>query len=257
MPESNLNSIEQLRAMAASGKISAEEFELLRGAMEQQNAEQTRARAGAAQRLTKSRTQRQLGGVCAGLARRFQTEPWRARAVFVAAPALTSLCGLSAHNPFCVLPFFLFLFVTLFLLPLVYLLLFIFLPWDAPAVPAAAAAPVPRSGWLALQLILLWIVLNAILGFLMPHIEDSFRQRSAPPGFSGGFLFSASSLFLHYGFSFFFLCLALLCLHMTLADFPRPRAILGRVARGGCYGFLITLILLLGALFVAMRPLAH
>jgi len=108
MPDSNTSSAEQLDALLEEGKISQEEYETLRKAMDATEIEEAeRRRYNVPQRLRKSRKNRQLGGVCAGIAERMGVSPWHVRGVALIAFVLTRGIALVA-----------------------YLCLYLLLPWD-------------------------------------------------------------------------------------------------------------------------------
>lgn len=85
MPEPNVTSAEQLDALLEEGKISREEYETLREAMDATAAEEAARRRHERRRLGKSWNNRQLGGVCAGIAEHFGIAPWRVRLIFALA----------------------------------------------------------------------------------------------------------------------------------------------------------------------------
>jgi phage shock protein PspC (stress-responsive transcriptional regulator) len=108
MPDPNASSAEQLDALLEDGKISREEYETLRKAMDATVADEAeRRRYKTPQRLRKSRKNRQLGGVCAGIAERIGVSPWRVRGVALIAFVFTQGIALIA-----------------------YLCLYLLLPWD-------------------------------------------------------------------------------------------------------------------------------
>ncbi len=82
MPEPNVTSAEQLDGLLEEGKISQEEHETLREAMDATAAEEAARRRRERGRLRKSWKKRQLGGVCAGIAEHFGIDPWRVRLNF-------------------------------------------------------------------------------------------------------------------------------------------------------------------------------
>ncbi len=100
------DSLEQLDALRASGKVSAEEYEALREALERSEPPRPAPLLQHA-RLRKSWRQRQIGGVCGGIATFLDVNPWLVRILAILL-ALSS-CGLAL---------------------LVYLVLYIALPWD-------------------------------------------------------------------------------------------------------------------------------
>jgi phage shock protein PspC (stress-responsive transcriptional regulator) len=110
MSTTDMAAEERLDAMLASGKISPEEHGRLREAMRRgphiRLPEPRR-------RLAKSMADRQVFGVCAGLAKHFGVDPWVVRLLFVLGFLFTS--GL----------FF-----------WLYVILYLFLPWDESGAPS-------------------------------------------------------------------------------------------------------------------------
>jgi phage shock protein PspC (stress-responsive transcriptional regulator) len=100
------DSQEQLDALRASGKLSEEEYETLRDALERREAPPQLVPLPRP-RLRKSWRNRQLGGVCGGIANFLDINAWLIR--ILALVFAFSSCGLAL---------------------LVYLILYIALPWD-------------------------------------------------------------------------------------------------------------------------------
>ena len=150
MPDTNASSAEQLDALLEDGKISQEEYETLRKAMDATEAEEAdRGRRKATQRLRKSRKNRQLGGVCAGIAERIGISPWRVRWVALIAFVLTQGIALVA-----------------------YLCLYLLLPWDeTEELKTSEKESFPRK--FLVRLGALWL-LNLLVMWL------SFTTRLAP-----------------------------------------------------------------------------
>jgi phage shock protein PspC (stress-responsive transcriptional regulator) len=72
----DLNSIEQLDALLAEGKISEEDYETLRSAMERnEEADTTTDHGAAAGPLRRSTRDRVIGGVCGGIAEHLGVDP--------------------------------------------------------------------------------------------------------------------------------------------------------------------------------------
>jgi len=102
------DSLEQLEALRAGKKISDEEYQTLRDALERHELPRHMVSTPSQRpRLRKSWRQRQLGGVCGGIAKFLDVNPWLVRILAVLL-ALSS-CGLAL---------------------LLYLILYVALPWD-------------------------------------------------------------------------------------------------------------------------------
>ena len=105
----NVTSLDQLEAMLAEGRISDDDYSVLRQAFDSGPRRPTvrmEPVAAPSKRWGKSWKNRQLGGVCGGIAEAMELNPWTLRLVFIAAFLFT---GGSAF--------------------LVYMLLYIVLPW--------------------------------------------------------------------------------------------------------------------------------
>ena len=135
MPDPNASSAEQLDALLEDGKISREEYETLRKAMDATEADEAeRGRYKATQRLCKSRKNRQLGGVCAGIAERIGVSPWHVRGVALIAFLLTRGLALVA-----------------------YLCLYLLLPWDeTEELEGGEKEPFPRTFLVRLGVLFPW-----------------------------------------------------------------------------------------------------
>ncbi len=158
MPDPNASSAEQLDALLEEGKISQEEYETLRKAMDATEIDAAeRRRYKAPQRLRKSWKNRQLGGVCAGIAERIGVSPWHVRAVALIAFLLTR--GIAV---------------------LVYVCLYFLLPWDeTEAIETREKGPLPwkfvvRLG--ALWLLNLLVMCPFLTMRLAPLFEDLGRN---------------------------------------------------------------------------------
>ena len=171
MPDPNVTSAEQLDDLLREGKISREEYETLRKAMDSAAAEEAEHRRhNATPRLSKSWKNRQLGGVCAGIAERFGIEPWRIRLIFFLAFLFTTGIGLFIY--LAVSPTLLAFVVTAGVTLLVYLVLFIILPWKDRTVPTA------RQEWkgFAVRLAVLWLANLAVYRYLVPYCMNIFEN---------------------------------------------------------------------------------
>jgi phage shock protein PspC (stress-responsive transcriptional regulator) len=157
MPDSNASSAEQLDALLEEGKISREEYETLRKAMDATVADEAeRRRRKAPQRLRKSRKNRQLGGVCAGIAERIGISPWRVRWVALIAFLLTRGIAL-----------------------VVYLCLYLLLPWDeTEELKASEKEPVPRK--FLVRLGGLWLANLLLCVFLGGYFSEIFEGLGQP-----------------------------------------------------------------------------
>ena len=110
MNEQNATASEQLDALLSQGKISQQDYDTLHKAMEERLAEDLKRREKElAPRLWRSGKNRYLGGVCAGLGERFGIDAWKIR--------LIALLLLLVMWPLTVI---------------VYVTLWLVLPWDEP-----------------------------------------------------------------------------------------------------------------------------
>ena len=161
MPDPNASSVEQLDALLEEGKISREEYETLRKAMDATEVDEAqRRRYKAPQRLRKSRKNRQLGGVCAGIAERIGISPWRVRWVALIAFVLTQGIALVA-----------------------YLCLYLLLPWDeTEELDVREKEPLSRKFlvrlgvlWL-LNLLVLWLLFTTRLAPLFEGVARTLPK---------------------------------------------------------------------------------
>lgn len=130
-------SIEHLDALLAEGRLSEEEYETLRAAIESKHEESTlQEQKAARRRLAKSWQVRQLGGVCGGIAKFFDVNPWLVRALAVVAAFVS--CGAAF---------------------LAYVILYAFLPWDEEE--AHLVWRFPKS----ILLVMLGAIVVSFLGF--------------------------------------------------------------------------------------------
>jgi phage shock protein PspC (stress-responsive transcriptional regulator) len=172
MPDPNATSAEQLDDLLREGKISREEYETLRKAMDTAAADEAEHRRHeASPRLGKSWKNRQLGGVCAGIAERFGMEPWRIRLIFSMAFLFTTAIGLLVYQTLSrtLLAFMVPAGVT----PLAYLVLFIILPWHEKGdQPYDWKPPWGFAGRLAA----LWFANLAVYRYLVPYCVNIFQD---------------------------------------------------------------------------------
>jgi phage shock protein PspC (stress-responsive transcriptional regulator) len=171
MPDPNVTSAEQLDDLLREGKISQEEYETLRKAMDTAAAEEAEHRRHEARpRLGRSWKNRQLGGVCAGIAERFGMEPWCIRLIFCMAFLFTSFLALSMYGH--VLPTGLMILFTVGPTPLAYLVLCIILPWNDKTISTA------HQEWkgFAVRVAVLWPANLAAYGYLAPHCARIFED---------------------------------------------------------------------------------
>jgi phage shock protein C len=135
--KSNATSIEQLESMLRDGRISSEEYARLRDVMRGK----PQADRSAARRLRKSWTDRQLGGVCGGLARYYGVSATRIRLAFLLLLLLTGGTAMA-----------------------VYLALYIVLPWDE-----SNPSRIPEFPWKFLAAVLvLGVGLIALIQVVVP-----------------------------------------------------------------------------------------
>ena len=162
-----INSTEHLENLFREGKISQSDYEMLRQALETKACEETAARqetafreatAAVPRRLCKSWTNRQVGGVCGGIGEYFGLDAWLIRA------AALLLVLLSCSS-----------------VMLVYLVLYLVLPWDPSYAEHQSQVPERRHWWLPFASILcaLWILDLAILTFGVPYLVDIYAQMGA------------------------------------------------------------------------------
>ena len=151
----NVTSSEQLDELLGSGKISQQEYDTLRTAMDAEPGNDTRSyRRG--RQLCKSRKNRLMEGVCAGIAGRIGTDPWRVRAAFVVAFILSA--GLAL---------------------LVYVVLALVLPWDSVDEPSGISAPM-RSYWMfAAAVGSFWMLYVAFGVLFVPQIMGILEHSEA------------------------------------------------------------------------------
>lgn len=134
MPEGNATSIEQLESMLREGRISNEEYTRLRDAMRAQPRE--RPKNAGRDRLRKSWSNHELGGVCDGIAQYFDVSSTRIRLLFLLLLLVTGGTAI-----------------------LIYLALYIVLPWDESEQDEVARFPWKfAAAVLVLGLAILWIL---------------------------------------------------------------------------------------------------
>jgi phage shock protein PspC (stress-responsive transcriptional regulator) len=147
------SSLEQLDSLLEAGKISQADYETLRKTMESKNAEELkRQRQESRPRLCKSWTNRQLGGVCGGFAEYF---------------------GLNARTLRLIV--FLGALLSFGTVVLVYLALYLILPWDEGPRPLADERK--RLPWgFAAMLGSLWVIHTYFLAYVEPRIEATLAD---------------------------------------------------------------------------------
>jgi phage shock protein PspC (stress-responsive transcriptional regulator) len=244
MPDPNVTSAEQLDDLLREGKISQEEYETLRKAMDAAAADEAEHRRHeAAPRLGKSWKNRQLGGVCGGIAERFGMEPWRVRMVFFLAFLFTTAIGLFLYR--AVSPTLLGFMVPAGLTPLAYAMLFTVLPRHEKADPPYEWKPPWRfAGGLAA----VWLANLVAYRYLVPHCRDFFDHSLWPPPTS-----SLTRVVFNLGGSFHYQCAMgfvgtfgvmgfLFGIYLTLP----PDKPVRRIYAAGVYATLLLLFILVG-----------
>jgi len=238
-------SAEHLENLFREGKISQSDYEMLRQTLETKAREEAAARqetaareaaaphdvaAPAPRRLCKSWTNRQVGGVCGGIADYFGLD-----ALLIRAAALL-LVLLSCSS-----------------VMLVYLVMYFALPWDPSYAEHKIQVSERRHGWLpfASTLCALWILDLAILTFGVPYLADIYAQVGAELPAACRIVLSLSSLACQYGIltlpiQMLFLA-GLVCIYAIMPN--------GALRRG--YAWLVCALFLLPAIVVALTaPLA-
>lgn len=149
---------EELDALLREGKISAEDYDTLRHALAK-GAGNVQARLAADRKLAKNWPQRQLGGVCAGIGEYFDIDPWRVRLAFLLAFLLTGGTAL-----------------------LVYLVLYIALPWSEDQQAPAATGESRRGSTRAfgISLLALWLFGIFFNLYLLPEFIALFEHLGGP-----------------------------------------------------------------------------
>ena len=140
MTQGNATSVEQLESMLRAGRISNEEYARLRDAMTSRPAEKriTQDR----QRLRKSWTDRELGGVCGGIARYYDVSSTRIRIAFLLLFLLTGGTAMA-----------------------IYLAYYLVLPWDD-----AERDQIPRFPWkYAVAVFVLAVAIVMLLQVVVPR----------------------------------------------------------------------------------------
>lgn len=222
MAEANLSAFDQLQALLNEGKITAEDYETLLKALETQNKPAPQPPAAPARpRLRKSWTDRQLGGVCAGIAESLGSDPWIVRALFIFAFFATHGGALVA-----------------------YLLLYFVMPWtnDRDEVLTVSKLLRNSSRSFPVLLLVLWGGFFLCNLYLLPKFEALYRSLGAAlPGLNLVVLhlFNTVAGWVGQGVGF----VALIAVHRMLAHYPKARRIYERIV-------IFTLILILAALVI-------
>ncbi len=149
----NVTSLDQLEAMLAEGRISDDDYFVLRQAFDSTPRRPTvhmEPMAATSKRWGKSWKNRQLGGVCGGIAEAMELNPWTLRLVFIAAFLFT---GGSAF--------------------LVYMLLYIVLPWKEEEEHLVWRIPVA----FVLTTFGLWFALFVLNLRTAPLLAGTFEKR--------------------------------------------------------------------------------
>ncbi|MBX7259698.1 MAG: PspC domain-containing protein [Candidatus Hydrogenedentes bacterium] len=147
----HITSLDQLDAMLANGHISEEDYAVLRQAVVRPPSNRIPAQESARRpRWGKSWKNRQVGGVCGGIAEAMEIDAWTLRLVFVAAMLFT---GGSAI--------------------LVYILLYFVLPWKEDEEHLVWRFP----AGLAIALLVLWPTYLMILGSQISSLSRILNSR--------------------------------------------------------------------------------
>ncbi|MCP4642776.1 MAG: PspC domain-containing protein [bacterium] len=155
MSASDATSVEHLDLLFAEGRITDEDYRTLRSALETEEANQASKGAREVDRLRKSWANRQLGGVCAGIAAKLGMETSTVRLLFLLAFLFTGGTAI-----------------------LVYLVLFIVLPWDQDV--SVLKDRKGRFPWLFLSVLgveaaVLWL----FMVFMSPRVVEVFSNLGA------------------------------------------------------------------------------
>ena len=146
-------SLEHLEALLASGKLSREDYETLRAAMDAR-VERTASRPerpGDWRSLRKRWANRELGGVCAGLGEWTGIQPWPIRMGFILAFLFTGGGAV-----------------------LVYIVLYAILPWKEEERDQVARFSLA----FAAGVVGLWLVLQVVTAFMMGAVRELFAGAS-------------------------------------------------------------------------------
>lgn len=209
--DKSLTSSEELEALREAGKLSTEDYETLRAAM---NVRVKREGTVPRQRLYKCWTNRQLGGVCGGLGEWMGVEPWIIRCGFLLAFLFTA--GLTW---------------------LIYIVLYLVLPWKETERDQVARFPFG----LAAGIFGVWLVLHALI-FAMNHwFLPEFQQSGRGLPFISQMAIKLASSMQQNVLVLFgqVVSLAMICLLCGLAPANSPSR---RVLAGVTYGALFLLI---------------
>jgi len=151
MNAQDLNSLEQLDRLLADGKVSEEDYETLRSAMEKKETEETRSETAPVRpRLRRSMKNRQLGGVCAGIAEHLGVDPNLVRIGTVILFLLTGGVAVIA-----------------------YIILLFVLPMDTKKREVSTRI-------VSLMLVGLWVTHTAFLLYVAPRFLKSIYDPGAP-----------------------------------------------------------------------------
>jgi len=153
----HVTSLDQLEAMLAAGTISGEDYSVLREAFDgspRRRAEQLEPMAAPVKRWGKSWKNRQLGGVCGGIAEAMNLSAWALRLVFIFA------FFISAGGAF-----------------FVYLFLYIALPWKEDEEHLVWRFP----GAFFFTTLALWGIFQATNMQMSSWLAGAFQPRSQQP----------------------------------------------------------------------------
>ncbi len=174
MSETDGSSAEHLDELVSSGQISEEDYETLKDALDKSAEQrQTDKPETLMRRLTKSCSNRQIGGVCGGIAEHLDLSAWLVRLLFIIV-----------------------FFGTSGLVLLVYLALYFFLPWDEPEDEPDKRLP---YGFVV-TLWLLWILCMGVLLEVVPLFAKFAEEFGAPLPLLVQLAISISNFFLHNSF---------------------------------------------------------
>lgn len=224
MVESSTTSVEQLESMLRDGRISSADYERLRGAMIGRSPEPRKEHVE--RRLRKSWTDRELGGVCGGLARYYDVSSTRIRVSFLVLLFLTGGTAIA-----------------------IYFALYLLLPWDEDERGHILTFP-----WKFAALVsLLSVTILMVLEVAVPHVVTLSRDLDARLPDTMRVLLALSDSFGDVGMIGFPIgVLVLIGLGAALSRHGRAYAVFTKIVVG-----VLVAVLTLQAAVLAMFLLTH
>lgn len=257
MENASVTSLDQLNDLFDQGKISQDDYETLRKAMEANAAEEAdRARSDSQKkRLRRSRSERILGGVCAGIGERFDIDPWKMQLV-VGIGSLFLIVAMTLL--FWILGFLL---STAFVV-LLYSAFCLILPWDEATPPESSRPGVAlealrASRGFGVALAALALIILSTTRFIVPYVTSTFEDLGSalPP------LTVVMINVSHWAFRsllhFFLFGVALVTLFLLDVIMPRGKLIRRLYEWCVIVGMLIFLAVYLYSFYIAWQGLAE